>query len=240
MPLGTFFCRQYLGRLPIVLGVASARSLDRGLRKVKLLSREQRRNLLTAVTSSPTLLRKSSDVKPELAVLVDAALAWASKSHTSNDPPSHAVILIHKSFIPQGTDELLYALGESTQLCGLNALVGVVDSVGEGAKGVSVLLASSSEAVTIKTLKGSSKEEVRVGRWHAKDAETETTPMDFDKVMASIRGQPSSSPAFIPPVSREREFVLAIGETEGTQSQAETISQMFPKADIVRLSPRTC
>jgi hypothetical protein len=131
----------------------------------------------------------------------------------------------------------LYALGESTHLCGLNALVGVVDSVGEGAKGISVLLASKSEAVTIKTLKGSPKEEIRVGRWHAKDVETETTPMDFDNVMASIRGQASSSRPSIPSISREREFVLAIGEMEGTQSQAETISQMFPKADIVRVSP---
>src|SRR5437763_3596443 len=90
MPLGTSFCRRYLGRLPNVLGLASSRSLDRGLRKVKPPSREQYRNLLTAVTSSPTLLRKSADIKPELAVLVDTALAWASKIHTSNDPPSHA------------------------------------------------------------------------------------------------------------------------------------------------------
>jgi hypothetical protein len=157
----------------------------------------QRRTLLTAVTNSPTILTKyPEDTQPPptvLPALVDAAISWAAEPHTKEDPPSHAIILVHKGLIPQGRDELLDALGQSTLLGGLSALVGVVDTVGEGAKGVSVLLASKSEYVSID-MEGVQNEVLRVGKWHAKDVETEET-MNFDDILASIRGGTNRSAA---------------------------------------------
>ena len=235
MSSGALSCQRCLGSLKLGLrSLTSRSSTGRPLSKSGLRFPVQCRTLLTAVTSSPSLL-ESPKSKPQLSVLVDSALEWASKDYTSNDPPSHAIVLIHKSFLPKGNESFLYALGESKQLCGLNSLVGVVDAVGEGAKGVSVLLASSSEGVIIDTLTGSKKEELRVGRWHAKDVETEDDePMNFDDVMASIRGQASTMRPSVASISNEREFVFAVGEMEGAQSQAENLGQMFPKADIVK------
>src|SRR5271169_2450044 len=88
----------------------------------------QRRNLLTAVTNSPTILTKyPQDTQPPptvLPTLIDAALSWAAEAHSKEDPPSHAIILVHKALIPQGRNELLDALGQSTRLGGLDAVVG--------------------------------------------------------------------------------------------------------------------
>ena len=239
MASGGLICQRCLGCLKTGGGssLAGRNSATRPFRKINSRFPEQRRSLLTAVTSLPPK-RKSSVPGPPLYALVDAALLQASTYHIPNDPPSHAIILIHKALIPPGKDQFLDALGESQQLCGLNALVGVVDAVGDRATGISVLLASSSEGVTIDRLQGSKKEEVRVGRWHAQDVETVGEAMNFEDVMASIRGQVTSTRPSVPAVSSKREFVFAIGEMEGTQSQAESISQMFPKADIV--SPFLC
>src|SRR5208282_3005818 len=140
------------------------------LRRVNRSTLEQRRALITAVTNSPAILNKyPDDTQPPptiLPTIVDAGLAWASQTHNIDDPPAHAIILISKALIPRGKDPLLEALSQSNGLCGLNALVGVVDTVGEGAKGISVLLASRSEEITIDTLKGVQSETLRVGKWH--------------------------------------------------------------------------
>ena len=198
----------------------------------------QRRPLLTAVTSSPKILTKySDDIQPPATILptiVDSGLAWASQKHNPDDPPAHAMILISKALIPRGKTELLGALGKSTRLCGLNALVGVVDTVGEGAKGVSVLLGSRSEAITIHTLDGLPIEALRVGKWHAKDEEKSET-IDFDHVLASMRGETASGtpiPAR-PDSSATKDLVFVLGEMEAVNNQATAINQKFPAANIV-------
>jgi len=208
------------------------------LRRIDKTRSGQRRTLLTAVTNSPTILTKyPEDRQPPptvLPALADAAISWAAEPHTKDDPPSHAIILVHKALIPQGRDELLDALGQSTRLGGLNALVGVVDTVGEGAKGVSVLLASKSEDVSIDTLEGVQNEVLRVGKWHAKDVETEET-MNFDDILASIRGgtnRSAAAPATGAP-SSAGESVFVVGEMEALQTQAPLLNQRFPSANIV-------
>lgn len=198
----------------------------------------QRRTLLTAVTSSPTILnRYPNDTQPPptlLPTVVDAGLAWASQSHNPNDPPTHAIILVSKALIPRGKDDLLQALSQSNRLCGLNALVGAVDTVGEGAKGVSVLLASRSEGITIDTLKGVQNETLRVGKWHAKDVEKEET-INFDNILASMRGETDGSltTAAKPDSSPTKETVFVLGEMEAVQNQALAINKKFPSAEIV-------
>jgi hypothetical protein len=197
----------------------------------------QRRTLLTAVTSSPTILNKyPNDTQPPprvLPTIVDVGLAWASQAHNENDPPTHAIILISKALIPRGRDELLQALGQSTRLCGLNALVGAVDTVGEGAKGVSVLLASRSEGITIDTLKGVQNEVLRVGKWHAKDVE-DGESMNFDDILASMRGEKSVSVAAAPADSSPtKDIVFVLGEMEAVQSQALAINEQYSSATIV-------
>ena len=199
---------------------------------------EQQRTLLTAVTSSPTILNKyPEDTQPTATVLptvIDAGLAWASQSHNPDDPPTHALILVSKALIPRGKDELLQALGLSNRICGLNALVGAIDTVGEGAKGVSVLLASRSEGVTLDTLKGVQNEALRVGKWHAKDVEKDES-IDFDNILASMRGDSSSSLATAAKAdsSPTKETVFVLGEMEAVQKQAVPINSKFPSADIV-------
>jgi len=207
-------------------------------RRIDKTRTQQKRTLLTAVTNSPTLLTKyPKDTQPPPTVLpglVDAAISWASESHTTEDPPSHAIILVHKALIPQGRDQLLDALGQSTRLVGLNALVGVVDTVGEGAKGVSVLLASKSENVSIDTPEGVQNEVLRVGKWHAKDVETEDTT-SFDDILASIRGGANVSAAM--PVSglnpSMEDSVFVVGEMETVQTRALFLNEKFPSVDIV-------
>jgi hypothetical protein len=200
---------------------------------------QQRRTLVTAVTYSPRIIIPPSDPQPPPKVvgsLVDAAILWASRRQPQEDPPTHAVILISKALIPTGEEELLQALSQSNSLRGLNALVGVVDYIGDGAKGASVLLASKSENVTIERLKGVQKEDLRVGRWHAKDVEEEG-PIDFDNMMASIRGT-AASPVVVSPTSSssESDLLFVLGEAEGIQGQVSVINQMFPKASIVCVS----
>ena len=196
----------------------------------------QRRRLLTAVTASPSLLEnsKSASSTPSfVATIVDAAITWASQKHKSTDPPSHAIVLINKTLLPEGKDQLAQALSESSKLSGLDALVGAVDSVGEGAKGVSVLLASCSESATIHTLRGPETDELRVGRWHAKDVEEEEELIDFKDVLAKIRGESKVQPAIVTTNPLGRGFVFALGEMEAVNRQAGAINQMFPSADIV-------
>ena len=195
----------------------------------------QRRSLLTAVTNSPRILNKyTDDIQPPpfvLTTVIDAGLSWVAQGHCPDDPPSHAIVLVNKSLIPRGKDELLQALHESTQLSGLNAVVAAVDSVGEGAKGVSVLLASQSEGITINSLEGIEKEEIRVGKWHAKDIEKDE-PVDFDTILASVRGQTTVEAA--PSASRSKgSLVFVLGEMEGMQSLASQINSNYPSADIV-------
>ena len=162
---------------------------------------------------------------------MDAAILWASRRHHPEDPPTHAVILVSKALIPTGEEELLQALSQSDSLRSLDALVGVVDYVGDGAKGASVLLASKSENVTIERLKGVQKEDLRVGRWHAKEG-----PIDFDDMMASIRGTAASPVVVSPTSSSESDLLFVLGETEGIQGQVSVMNQMFPKASIVCVS----
>ena len=112
--------------------------------------------------------------------------------------------------------------------------MGVVDSVGEGAKGVSVLLASRSEDVSIDILEGVQNEVLRVGKWHAKDVETEDTT-SFEDILASIRGGAHVSAAT--PTSGVRfsgaDSVFVVGEIEAVQTQASLLNEKFPSADIV-------
>jgi hypothetical protein len=193
---------------------------------------------VTAVTYSPRIIIPPSDPQPPPKVvgsLVDAAILWASHRQPQEDPPTHAIILVSKALIPTGEEELLQALSQSDSLRGLDALVGVVDYIGDGAKGASVLLASKSENVTIERLKGVQKEDLRVGRWHAKDVEEEG-PIDFDNMMASIRGTAASPVVVSSTSSSESDLLFVLGETEGIQSQVSVINQMFPKASIVCVS----
>jgi hypothetical protein len=207
------------------------------LHRVNRSAPGQRRTLITAVTSSPTILNKyPDDTQPPptiLPTIVDAGLAWASQTHNIDDPPAHAIILISKALIPRGKDPLLEALGRSNRLCGLNALVGVVDTVGEGAKGVSVLLASRNEEITIDTLKGVQTEAVRVGKWHAMDVEKDEA-INLDDILASMRGGATTTPvAARPNLSSTEDFVFVLGEMEAVNSQTTTINQRYPSADIV-------
>jgi len=198
--------------------------------------RQQRRTLLTAVTNSPTLLTQYGDDQPPpevISALVDAGFAWAEQGHRAEDPPTHAVVLVSKALIPRGTAELLQGLGKARRLTGINALVGVVDTVAEGAKGVSVLLASRKEGVQIETLAGRPAKELRVGRWHAKDRE-ENAPFDFDQAMASIRGGKSVKPAERNPFENPpKDFVFALGEMESMNWEAAKINSRYPEADVV-------
>jgi hypothetical protein len=218
----------------LITRACGCRGRVEGLRRV---NRSNQRTLITAITNSPTILNKyPDDTQPPptiLPTIVDAGLAWASQTHNTEDPPAYAIILISKALIPRGRDPLLEALGQSNRLCGLNALVGVVDTVGEGAKGVSVLLASRSEGITIDTLKGVQTEALRVGKWHEKDIEKEEC-INFDDVLASIRGGATVPPvAARPNPSSTEDLVFVIGEMEAVNSQATTMNQKFPSADIV-------
>jgi hypothetical protein len=179
------------------------------------------------------LLESPNDTQPPHVVgtLVDVALAWAAQGHHPKDPPTHAVVLVSKALIPNGTCRLLQGLSSSSRLAGLDALVGVVDTVGEGAKGVSVLLASHKERVQIDTMSGLLPMELRVGKWHAKDAE-QNMPFNFEEVMASIRGGASVKPAQFSPTA-PRDFILALGGMETMSSQAPAINQRYPSADVV-------
>ena len=219
-------------------GPDSSRTAIKYIRLIDASQSCQRRTLLTAVTNSPNLLTKyPANTQPPLAVLptlVDAAISWAAEHHTTEDPPSEAIILVHKALIPQGQNELFDALSQSTRLGGLNALVGVVDTVGEGAKGVSVLLASKNEAVEIDTLEFAQNEVLRVGKWHAMDIEKEET-INFDDILASIREGANVSAA--KPASGSKRLkgdsVFVLGEMEAVQTHASLLNQRFPSADIV-------
>jgi hypothetical protein len=197
----------------------------------------QQRTLLTAVTNSPALLTQYGDDQPPpevISTLVDAAFAWAEQGHRARDPPTHAVVLVSKALIPRGKEELLQGLSKTRRLTGINALIGVVDAIGEGAKGVSVLLASRKEGVQIETLAGLPPQELRVGRRRAKD-EDENTPFNFDEIMASIRGRKSVKPVETNPfASAPRDFIFALGEIESMNNEASKINARYPSADVVR------
>jgi len=197
----------------------------------------QHRTLLTAVTNSPTILTKFPEgAQPPpnvLATLVDAAIAWAEQGHRRIDPPTHAVVLVSKDFIPTGKDELLQGLSSSGRLPGLDSLVGVVDAVGEGAKGVSVLLASREEGVIIDTLVGLPPRELRVGGRHAQDTK-QSIPFNFADIMASIRGGPSDKPVGTSLGSSDsRDFIFALGVMETLSYEAARINLQYPSADFV-------
>jgi hypothetical protein len=199
-------------------------------------TRPQQRTLLTAVTNSPTLLTQYGDDQPPpevISTLVDAAFAWAEQGHRLKDPPTHAVVLVSKALIPRGKDELLQGLSKARRLAGINALIGVVDTVAEGAKGVSVLLASRKEGVQIETLTGVPPQELRVGRWHAKDRD-EKTPFNFDEVMASIRsGKSMKAVGKNPFENASKDFIFALGEMESMNKEAAKINSRYPSADVV-------
>jgi hypothetical protein len=195
----------------------------------------QRRCLVTAITTSPRLTdpKNNEAAIARLPLLVDSALAWASRRHPPHDPPTHAIVLIRKPLIPRGKGELIKALSETNELAGLNALVGVVDTVGGGATGVSVLVASKSEGVTIDTLKGLQNEALRVGKWHAKDVEDDNG-MNFDDVLASIRqGKEVPTAAVSMSQVSGKDLAFVIGEMEGVQNHASKINEKCPRADIV-------
>jgi len=202
---------------------------------------EQCRTLLTAVTNSPMILTKfpeGTHPPPNaFATLVDTAIAWAEQGHRHADPPTHAVVLVSKDLIPTGKDELLQGLGNSRRLPGLDSLIGIVDTVGEGAKGVSVLLASREERIIIDALAGLPPRELRVGRWHAKDTE-ENIPFNFADIIASIRGGPSVKPVETSSSpSDSREFIFALGDMETLSYEAARINLQYPSADIVSMFP---
>ena len=202
---------------------------------------EQYRTLITAVTNSPMILTKfpeGTHPPPKaFATLVDTAIAWAEQGHRHTDPPTQAVVLVSKDLIPTGKDELLQGLSNSGRLPGLDSLIGVVDTVGEGAKGVSVLLASREERVKIDTLAGLPPRELRVGRWHAKDTE-ENIPFNFADIMASIRGGPSVKPVGTSSSpSDSRDFIFALGDMETLSYEAARINLRYPSADIVSMFP---
>ena len=73
---------------------------------LRRVNRSNQRTLITAVTSSPTILNKyPDDTQPPptiLPTIVDAGLAWASQTHNTEDPPTYAIILISKALIPRG------------------------------------------------------------------------------------------------------------------------------------------
>jgi hypothetical protein len=233
--LGVHLRRLQLSSTNILIGRAGAfRGKFEPLRKFNPALSERHRTLLTAVTASQTIYNKyPGDVPPPSVLygLVDAALAWASQAQKSDDPPSHAIILVNKSLIPKEKDKLLQALGQSTRLCGLNALVGVVDAVGEGATGVSVLLASRSEKVTIDTLISEKSEPLRVGKWHAKDEENDEA-MDFDSILSLVRGGKAVEAVPQEPSSKQ-DLVFVIGEMEAVHNRAANINAKYPTADIV-------
>lgn len=233
--LGTHLRRLQVYATHILIGRAGAfRGKFEPFCKFNPTASERRRTLLTAVTASQTIYNKyPEDIPPPsvLSGLVDAALAWASQAQKSDDPPTHAIILVNKSLIPKEKDKLLQALGQSTRLCGLNALVGVVDAVGEGATGVSVLLASKSEGITIDTLVGRNIEALRVGKWHAKDEENDEQ-MDFDNILALVRREKPVE-AVLPEHSSTRDLVFVLGEMEAVHNQTTVINAKYPSADIV-------
>lgn len=215
----------------------AVRGDHKGYGRFKRIAPGWHRTLLTAVTNSSAILDTHVDTQPSpafLSSLVDVALSWALQGHKPDDPQSHAIILVHKSLLPSGKHELLQSLTQSPRLWGLNALIGAVDAVGDGAKGVSVLVASRSEGVTIDTLKGIENEVSRVGKWHAKDKEGDEDSMDFEHILASIRGGVVSAV----PVesSSNRDFVFVLGEMESVQKQASAINRKYPHADIVYVS----
>lgn len=196
----------------------------------------QRRHLVTAITTSPRLTdpKNNEAAIARLPLLVDSALAWALRRHPPHDPPTHAIVLIRKPLIPRGKDELITALSETNELAGLNALVGVVDTVGGGATGVSVLVASKSEGVTIDKLKGPPNEALRVGKWHAKDVEDDDDGMNFDDVLASIRqGKEIPTAAVSMSQVSGKDLAFVIGEMEGVQNNTSKINERCPRADIV-------
>jgi hypothetical protein len=131
------------------------------------------------------------------------------------------------------------SLGKSERLRGLDAVIGVVDYMESGSKGASVLLASKSENVTIEQLSGVEQEDLRVGRWHAKDVE-EDGPIDFDNMMASIRGTEAPTVVVEPKSSLEQELVFIIGEAKSIQGQISGIRQTYPNATIVYASLKSC
>jgi hypothetical protein len=124
---------------------------------------------------------------------------------------------------------LLQSLGKAKKLGGLNAVVAIVDTVGYGAKGVSVLLASKDVKVTVDALESVAKKPLRVGRWHAKDEETNFFT-SFDEVLASMRGE-KKEPATAEQSNKGFAFVL--GELDSLNTQATKINHLLPSADIV-------
>jgi hypothetical protein len=178
----------------------------------------------------PETSKESIRILPNL---IGSALAWASKPHSRKDPATHAIVLIRKQVIPKGKDTLLKILRETQQLSSLDVLVAVVDSIGSSPVGVSVLLASKSEKVSIKSLKGAKNDVLRVGKWHAKDTE-EDESMNFEDILASIRkGKEVPSAAESTSESIGRDLVFVLGEMEGVQNQASSINKEYPLADIV-------
>lgn len=201
-----------------------------------------RRHLLTAATLNPPPLGPKSQKRERLAVqipeLVKAALSWASTTHKSSDPPTHALIILGRDLIPRAKQELLSLLRPVDQLNTLDSIIGVTDRVGKDGNGVSVLLASGKEGVTIETVRGEETEVLRVGKWHAKDEEDNDggAPFDFDNILASIRkGAQLTASDGTGKQAIGNEFVFALGEAEGLQKQAIAINQHYPTADVVRL-----
>jgi hypothetical protein len=202
----------------------------------------QRRGLLTAITYIPPTryLPRETPFQPTvLTQLLDVSLAWATNLHPKekNDTVTHALVLVSKSLVPDGKTQFRAACLAAPNLTALdNYVVGVVDCVGHGKHGIAVLATTGRQGARFVRIPGPEIQELRVGRWHSKDAEEEDTKeFDFDDVLASIRQDRTRKvePQVRNPEDFRNHFVFTLGNTFSLTELSREIKRLYCRSDIV-------
>jgi hypothetical protein len=204
----------------------------------------QNRGILTAITYTPPskILPTNEACPPNvLTQLLDVTLAWATKDYQkTNDKITHALVLVSKTLVPQGIDNFRQACSASPNLSAVKEhVVAVVDCVGDGTHGITALITTNEQRAAFQPIPGPELQELRVGRWHAKEVEQEETKeFNFQDVLASIRQ--NRKPFAGRPVAEgnckhRNHLVIALGNMYSLTSLSTEIKKKYLRADIVQL-----
>jgi len=204
----------------------------------------QNRGIINAITYTPpsNILSTNETCPPNiLTQLLDVTLAWATKDYQkTKDKITHTLVLVSKTLVPQGIDKFREACKAAPNLSAVKEhVVAVVDCVGEGTHGIAVLVTTNEQRAAFQRIPGLEIQELRVGRWHAKEVEeVETKEFNFQDVLASIRqdGRKLAEASVAEGSCKHRNhLVFALGNTYSLNSLSAEIKNKYLRADIVQL-----